>query len=54
MVVTALGTPKTPPLSRLEYSLLGGCRVSTPMTSGLTWLPDETTTMLAGLVSSVR
>jgi len=53
-VLAALGTPKTPPASRLEKSRVGGGSVSLPTTSGATALPDETTTTLVGLVSSVR
>ena len=49
-----LGTPKIPPSSRLEKELVGGERVSLPMTRGLTSLSEEVTVMLAGEVSSVR
>jgi hypothetical protein len=41
-------------LSRPENSLVGGYEVSTPMTSGFTSFPDETTLMFAGLLSSVK
>lgn len=48
------GTPKMPPSSRLENELVGGERVSLPMTRGSTSLPEEVTVILAGEVSSVR
>ena len=48
------GTPKRPPSSRLEKELVGGERVSFPMTRGLTLLSEEVTVMLVGEMSSVR
>jgi hypothetical protein len=54
MFVAAIGTPKISSPSKLEYCSVGGGKVSTPITRGVTSLTLDFTTTFLGDEISVR